>query len=151
MPQSVAHGGGGCSEVNVLAAWIAWANDPVWGGRFHILLQAAKDLRDNDHPEAAIVTAQMAFEVCTEVLLTQTLRERGVGYVVKHRPRVAPPVEGAGFVNDPVSRDQPVIPQMRASLGSSPCPIHPSAQKVNSRNFDFRGFYEVRIAPVLTL
>ena len=61
-----------------MAAWIAWANDPVWGGRFHILLQAAKDLRDNDHPEAAIVAAQTAFEVCTEILISQALRNRGV-------------------------------------------------------------------------
>ena len=64
-----------------MGAWIAWATDPIWSGRFEVLLQVAKDLRDNDHPEAAIVTAQTACEVCTEILLTETFRKRGIDYL----------------------------------------------------------------------
>lgn len=73
-----------------MSALIAWATDPIWGGRFKVLLQAAKDLRDNDHHEAAIVTAQTACEVCTEILLTVALRKRGVEYLSDPLDRLLP-------------------------------------------------------------
>ncbi len=59
----------------------AFANDPLWGKRFEVLLGAAKQLRDNDHNEAAIVTAQTACEVCTEIVLTLTFQSRGIDYL----------------------------------------------------------------------
>jgi uncharacterized Zn finger protein (UPF0148 family) len=43
---------------------------------FESLLDSAKKLRQDHQPEAAIVTAQTACEVCTEAVLTGALRER---------------------------------------------------------------------------
>ena len=51
------------------------------GKTVEILLEAAKRLRDDGHPEAAIVTAQTACEVCTEIVLTATFRRRGIDYL----------------------------------------------------------------------
>jgi hypothetical protein len=33
-------------------AWMQFALDPVWGGRFEVLLEAAKRLRDDGHRSA---------------------------------------------------------------------------------------------------
>jgi hypothetical protein len=48
------------------------------GFLFQALLSTAKELNDNGHHEAAIVTAQTACEVCTEMVLTKTFEIRGV-------------------------------------------------------------------------
>jgi hypothetical protein len=47
-----------------------------WEQRYKFLLDTARELRDQGHPEAAIVTAQTACEVCTEAVLTEALRRR---------------------------------------------------------------------------
>jgi hypothetical protein len=47
-----------------------------WQQRYKFLLDTARELRDDDHPEAAIVIAQTACEVCTEAVLTEALRQR---------------------------------------------------------------------------
>src|SRR5687767_2764159 len=47
-----------------------------WQERYRFLLDSARQLRDQRHHEAAIVTAQTACEVCTEVVLTDALRDR---------------------------------------------------------------------------
>jgi|SRR5215211_1450641 len=57
-------------EASVTISW------RVWSGRYQVLLDTAKELRDQGHHEAAIVTAQTACEVCTEMVLTRALHER---------------------------------------------------------------------------
>jgi hypothetical protein len=47
-----------------------------WAERYGPLLEAARQLRNDGYHAAAIVTAQTACEVCTEVVLTDALRER---------------------------------------------------------------------------
>jgi HEPN domain-containing protein/predicted RNA-binding Zn-ribbon protein involved in translation (DUF1610 family) len=47
-----------------------------WEQRYKFLLDTARDLRSQGHPEAAIVTAQTAFEVCLGAVLTEALRKR---------------------------------------------------------------------------
>ena len=49
-----------------------------WEQRYKFLLDTARELRDQGHPEAAIVTAQTACEVCTAVVFTAVLRAKGV-------------------------------------------------------------------------
>jgi hypothetical protein len=72
------------------AGWIAFANDPLWGARFEVLLEAAKRLRDDGHPEAAIVTAQTACEVCTERVMTETFLRRRIDYLSDPLGRLLP-------------------------------------------------------------
>jgi HEPN domain-containing protein len=50
----------------------------TWRERYLILLDTAKQLRDQGHLEAAIVTAQTACEVCTEVVVSNMLRASGI-------------------------------------------------------------------------
>jgi hypothetical protein len=50
----------------------------VWGQQYKFLLDTAKKLRDQAHHEAAIVTAQTACEVCTEVVVSGWLRAKGI-------------------------------------------------------------------------
>jgi hypothetical protein len=61
----------------ILAAyWPEW-----WENRFFVLLDTAKTLKDQGHSEAAIVTAQTACEVCTEVFLEAGFRNKGISYL----------------------------------------------------------------------
>jgi hypothetical protein len=54
---------------------ISWR---VWSEQYRFLLDTAKKLRDQGHHEAAIVTAQTACEVCTEVVLSAMLHASGI-------------------------------------------------------------------------
>ncbi len=47
-----------------------------WSERYGPLLEAARQLRNDGYHAAAIVTAQTACEVCTEVVLAEVLRAR---------------------------------------------------------------------------
>jgi hypothetical protein len=62
------------------AAWIAFANNP-WRSRFEVLLDSAKQLRDQDYHEAAIVTAQIACEVYTEIVLSAMFTRKDIEYL----------------------------------------------------------------------
>ncbi len=72
------------------AGGMAFALDPLWGSRFEVLLEAAKRLRNDRHHEAAIVTTQTACEVCTELVLTETFRRRGLDYLSDPLGRLLP-------------------------------------------------------------
>ncbi len=61
-------------------AWIAFANG-AWRERFEVLLDSAKQLRDQGHNEAAIVTAQIACEVYAEVVLTAMFARKNIEYL----------------------------------------------------------------------
>jgi len=50
----------------------------VWDEQYSFLLDTARKLRDQGHHEAAIVTAQTACEVCTEVVLSAMLHASGI-------------------------------------------------------------------------
>ena len=69
---------------------MAFANNPLWGARFEVLLEATKRLRDDGHPEAAIVTAQTACEICTEIVLTGTFQRRRIDYLSDPLGRLLP-------------------------------------------------------------
>jgi hypothetical protein len=63
------------------AALMAWAWPEWWDDRFFVLIKTAKDLKDQGHPEAAIVTAQTACEVCTEIFLEAGFRDQDITYL----------------------------------------------------------------------
>jgi hypothetical protein len=52
------------------------AHQNWWAERYGPLLEAARQLRNDGYHAVAIVTAQTACEVCTEVVLTEALRAR---------------------------------------------------------------------------
>ena len=56
--------------------WPEW-----WEDRFFVLINTAKTLKDQGHPEAAIVTAQTACEVCTEIFLEAGFRNQDIAYL----------------------------------------------------------------------
>lgn len=62
---------------------IAWAFPEMWKGRYEILLDTAKRLSAEGYHEAAVVTAHTACEVCTEITLSNTLREKGLDHLSK--------------------------------------------------------------------
>jgi hypothetical protein len=53
---------------------MAWEFPEMWDLRYEVLLDTAKKLRDDGHNEAAIVTAQTACEVYTQLVLTSAFR-----------------------------------------------------------------------------
>jgi len=55
----------------------------IWQTQYRPVPDTAKKLRDDGHHAAAIVTAQTACEVCTELVLTDVLRTRGVERLTK--------------------------------------------------------------------
>jgi hypothetical protein len=57
-----------------VAVWGAYQN--WWAERYGPLLEVARQLRNDGYYAAAIVTAQTACEVCTEVVLTEALHAR---------------------------------------------------------------------------
>ena len=59
--------------------WLMWPEG--WKARYDILLDTAKRLRDDDHHEAAIVTAQTACEVCAEAMLSTAFQAKGIEYL----------------------------------------------------------------------
>jgi hypothetical protein len=52
-----------------------------YGKRLNVLFNTAVWLRDLGYHEAAIITAQTACEVCTEIVLTDAFDSRGIGYL----------------------------------------------------------------------
>ena len=60
----------------IAASWPEW-----WEDRFFILLNTAETLKNQGYHEAAIVTAQTACEVCTEVFLEAGFRNKSIAYL----------------------------------------------------------------------
>jgi hypothetical protein len=52
-----------------------------FGKRFVVLFNTARWQRDAGYHEAAIITAHITCELCTQIVLTSTLDSRGIGYL----------------------------------------------------------------------
>ena len=53
----------------------------IWRVQYLVLLNTAKQLHTQGYHAASIVTAQTASEVCTQLVLTETLRAKSIEYL----------------------------------------------------------------------